>query len=242
MKLLEKCLRKFRRGGGNLVSLDNPYQAIGRLLPRHRVHGILDAGASHGRVAYRLLRLFPEATVHAFEPQPIYRDVLTKQARQDVRFKPEFVALGDQETTLDLRITRSPGTTSLFSPSRLLRDAYPSETQIEKTLQVEVTTIDAWAARNAGASIELMKFDIQGGELMALQGAAKVLSSTTLLVYTEILFNRLYEGGAIYSEVDQFLRSCGFVLYDIYKPRYEGHGQLMWGNAIFVHGDRLPTS
>lgn len=84
-----------------------------------------------------------------------------------------------------------------------------------------------------------MKFDIQGGELMALRGAAKVLSSTTLLVYTEILFNRLYEGGAIYSEVDQLLRSCGFFLYDIYKPKYGSRGELMQGNAIFVHGDRL---
>lgn len=133
MNLLKRWLRKFRRGGGNLTSRDNPYRAIGRLLPRHRVHGILDAGASHGRVAYRLLRLFPEATVHAFEPQPAYSGVLTKRAQQDARFRPEFIALGDQETTLDLRITHSPGTTSLFPPSRLLRDAYPSATQIEKT-------------------------------------------------------------------------------------------------------------
>jgi len=104
---------------------------------------------------------------------------------------------------------------------------------------VELVTIDNWAQRNGDLSIELMKFDIQGGELKALRGAVRMLENSTLVVYAEISFNPLYEGGAVYSEIDLFLRDYGFGLYDMYKPKYNQRGLIMWANAIFVNAERL---
>jgi len=85
----------------------------------------------------------------------------------------------------------------------------------------------------------LIKFDIQGGELKALQGATRLLKDSTLLIYTEVLFNPLYNDGAIFSEIDLFLRKHGFVLYDIYKPKYDSNSLLLWGNAIYFHADKI---
>jgi hypothetical protein len=84
-----------------------------------------------------------------------------------------------------------------------------------------------------------MKFDIQGGELKALQGATRLLNNSTLLIYTEVLFNSLYDNGAIFSEIDLFLRKQGFVLHDIYKPKYDSNGLLLWGNAIYLHAEKI---
>jgi len=84
-----------------------------------------------------------------------------------------------------------------------------------------------------------MKFDIQAGELRALRGAVRVLQSSTLLVYTEIWFNPVYNGGAIYSEIDLFFREYGFALYDMFKLKYNPNGLIMWGNAIFLNVRRL---
>jgi len=110
---------------------------------------------------------------------------------------------------------------------------------VEKLEKVKVVTIDDWAKRNGDIAIQVMKFDIQGNELRALRGAARVLQYSTLLVYTEIWFNCPYEGGAVYTEIDMFFREHGFVLYDIYKPKYNKNRLIMWANAIFVNNQRL---
>lgn len=223
----------------NLVSLDDPYPVIGRLMKNCQVTGIIDAGASNGRISRRLLRLFPEALVYAFEPNPSYTDILQQYAARDSRLKPQFLALSDQEGIVDLQVTGSPGNTSLFRPGSRLKEIDPQGSSIKSIEKVEAVTIDGWARRNGDIPIQLMKFDIQGGELQAFRGASQMLSSSTILVYTEILFNSLYDGGAISSQIDLCLREYGFVLYDIFKPRYGPNGLLMWANAIFLHADRL---
>lgn len=115
----------------------------------------------------------------------------------------------------DLHVTASLGSTSLFIPGERLKKTYPQGTSVTSVEKVNAVTIDGWVKHHGDTPIQLMKFDIQGGELLALRGAAHVLQTSTLLIYTEILFNSLYDGGAIYSEIDLYLRECGFVLYDI---------------------------
>lgn len=179
----------------NLMSLDEPYQVISRLLRNHVVTGIIDAGASNGRISKRLLRNFPNAHVYAFEPNPLYEDTLLEFAKKDQRFHPQFLALSDREGTADLYITVSPGNTSLLPPKKVLKDIDPQGSSVKKTKKIKAVTIDEWADRNDNLSIQLMKFDIQGGELKALEGAVRTLQNSTLIVYSEVCFNPLYDGG-----------------------------------------------
>ncbi len=225
--------------GRNLVSFDEPFEVMPRLLKGHQVTGIIDAGASNGRISRRLLRKFPQAQAYAFEPNPLYAEALRQYAQEDPRFHPQPLALSDSEGDASLHITESPGNTSLLTPGRRLKEITPEGASVKSKEKVELVTIDDWAQRNGDLSIELMKFDIQGGELKALRGGARMLGNSTLLVYAEISFNPLYEGGAIYSEIDIFLRGYGFCLYDMYKPKYNRAGLIMWANAIFVNFERL---
>ena len=223
----------------NLVSFDEPFNVMAHLLKDVQVAHIIDAGASNGRISRKLLREFPKACVYGFEPNILYTEALQKYAKENSRFHPQFLALSDHEGTADLYTTVSPGSTSLFVPGTRLKKIDPNGSNLKRTEKVEVVTIDQWAKRNGDPAIELMKFDIQGGELQALRGAVRVLQNSTLLVYTEILFNPLYNNGAIFCEIDLFLRQYGFVLYDIYKPKYDPQGLLLWGNAIYLHSERL---
>lgn len=225
--------------GRNLTSFDDPVEVMPHLLKGNVVNGIIDAGASSGRISKRLLRKFPGAEVYAFEPNPLYTASLKQYAEEDSRFHPQFLALSDSEGNAALHITESPGNTSLLTPGQRLRDFDSDGAAVKAEQKVEIVTIDNWAKRNSDISIELMKFDIQGAELRALRGAARMLANSTLIVYTEICFNPLYEDGAIYSEIDLFLRDYGFGLYDIYKPRYNSQGLVMWANTIFVNLKRL---
>jgi FkbM family methyltransferase len=231
--------KKLLGRGRNLMSFDDPYEVMPRLLKGRQMTGILDAGASNGRISKRLLRKFPSAQAYAFEPNPLYAETLEQFAKEESRFHPQFLALSDREGDAALHITESPGSTSLLTPGRRLKEIAPDGAEVKSDENVELVTIDNWARRNGDLSIELMKFDIQGGELKALQGAARMLENSTLLVYAEISFNPLYEGGAMYSEIDLFLRGYGFGLYDMYKPKYDQKGMIMWANAIFLNAERL---
>jgi FkbM family methyltransferase len=233
--LKKRLLRKDQ----NLVSTDDPYQVMKRLLSRHSVTGILDAGASNGRISLRLLRLFPQATAYAFEPNPFYQETLTHKAKADPRLRPQFLALSDREGSVPLHIAESPGISSFFTPSQSLKRLYPEDSTIREAVQVEAVTVDNWASQAGVKSIELMKFDIQGAELLALHGAKKMIETATLAIYIELLFNTLYEGNALHSQIDLFLREAGFMLFDFYKPRYDRQGKLLWANALFLHSGRL---
>lgn len=230
--------KKVVRKNQNLVSLDEPFLAMEKLLKGHAISGILDAGASNASVSKRLLRHFPQAKAYGFEPNPLYEEQLKAFAAEDPRFSPQFLALSDQAGTAELQLTESPGNTSLFKPAQRLADYDAHGAKVNRTETVQVVTIDDWAERN-GAKLQLMKFDIQGGELKALQGARRTLQDTTLMIYTEVWFNPSYQGGAIFSEIDLFLRAQGFVLHELFQPKYHPRGTLLWGNAIYSHAERL---
>ena len=223
----------------NLISLNEPYGVMANLLKDCNVTGMIDAGASDGHISKRLLRKFPSAHIYAFEPNPLYAETLEQYAKEERRFHPNFLALSDQEGDAELHVTESPGSTSLFTPGKRLKQMDSQGSSVKSLEKVKVVTIDEWAKRNDDPTIQLMKFDIQAAELKALRGAVHVLRSSTLLVYTEICFNPMYEEGAIFSEIDLFLRKYGFALYDIFTPKYGPSGLILWGNAIFLNTERL---
>ncbi len=239
-KILKTLIRKtFLNTYDNLVALDDPYYVLDKLLRRQNVNGILDAGGSNGRVTKKLLRFFPDATAYLFEPNPDYKETLENLASENARIKPQFIALSDKSDTAELNITSNIGSTSLFQPNKQFSKSHPNETALEKTVSITTQKLDDWVEENGNPTIELMKFDIQSGELLALKGAKKTLLSSTLVIYTEIFFNPMYEHGAIFSEIDLFLREFGFVLYNIYKPMSDDNGLLNQANAVYIHAEKI---
>jgi len=227
----------------NLLSLEDPYKTLQKLLKDFAITGILDGGASRGHISERFLRLFPSAHVYAFEPCPIYHDILLEYARHQPRFHPEFAALSDEGGTVQLRLTASPGQSSLLNPKE--DDKKPCQqgkedgSKILRLVSVPAIAIDQWARDKGNIPIQVMKFDIQGYELFALRGAVEVLASSTLAIYTEVWLNPAYEGGALLGDLDAFLRERGFVLYDLYKPKYNSRGQVHWANALYIRASCL---
>ncbi|MFH1215303.1 MAG: FkbM family methyltransferase [Pseudomonadota bacterium] len=226
--------KKLLKKEQNLLSLNEPYSVIEKLLKTTTVTGILDAGGSNGRISKVLLKSFPKAKAYAFEPNPMYKEQLENYAREDARFHPQYMALSDHEGSADLFITESPGNTSLLTPGERLKEIDPQGAGVKERRSVEIVTIDEWAKRNNDLAIQVMKFDIQGAELQALHGGMEVLRRSTCAVYIEVWFNTPYQNGALYSEIDLFFRKLDFILYDLFKPKYSKNGLIMWANALYV--------
>lgn len=125
-KLLKNFLtRRVLGHRHNLVSTGSHYQAMATLLAGHRVQGLLDAGASDGRITRKLLRTFPDAAAFLFEPHPDYRQVLEVYRQSDRRVHPQFVALADHRGELTLTLNQQRGMTSMFATSALSRRLFP---------------------------------------------------------------------------------------------------------------------
>ena len=103
-------------------------------------------------------------------------------------------------------------------------------------IEVNTTTLDKLCSENLIDHIDIIKFDIQGGELLALNGLCSLLEQEKVgLIYTEVQFGKpAYENQAMFSKISSFLQDFGFFIYDIY-PRHSGFlGNLTWGDAIFI--------
>ena len=239
---LGSFLKKRLFGGQrNLVSLDEPYDVMARLLKRSAVTGHPRRRRQQRTHLRQASGRFPDATAYAFEPNPLYTQTLQELRPSRSAVSPAVRRRSRIGSGRDrLHIMESPGATSLLKPADRLKDVVPAGAAIKAVSEVDLVTLDEWAGRNGNPSIELMKFDIQGAELQALRGAARMLRESTLLVYTEIWFNAVYDGCALVRRDRRVPAPQGFALYDMYKPKYDPHGLLVWADAIFLNLERVP--
>ena len=213
---------------------------------------IIDVGAnpSEGPPPYAPL-LRDGATLVGFEPNPEALANLKHIKRDKETYLP--YAIGDGQTHT-LNICAAAGMTSLLTPNPSVLNlfhGFPLWSHVMATQTVETMRLDDVAeARSA----DMLKIDIQGGELMAMQHAKKLLASI-LVIQTEVEFLPMYVDQPLFSDVDQFLRTQGFVLHRFYPTVsrmiapmpvqgriYAEMSQLLWADAIFVRDfTRLET-
>ncbi len=223
----------------SLVNLDDPWQVLPRLLAGRAVRGVIDAGAGNGRTTRKLLKGFPDARAWAFEPHPDYVDALNQAGRDNPRIQPVFRALSDRAGELEFYQTAGIGSSSLMKPGQPLTAAAGGDAAVREVIRVPALRLDDWWAEQDRPSVEVLKFDIQGGERAALTGGGQLLGESALLVYIEVLFEPLYEGAAMFGELDTLLGERGFRLYNLYKPHHHDNGALGWANAIYLHSERV---
>src|SRR5205823_12566519 len=87
------------------------------------------------------------------------------------------------------------------------------------TIQVQSTTIDRYCQENEIERIDILKLDIQGGELKALEGAVTMLGQNKIqLIYTEILIIPTYKAQPSFEDYLRFLQKLGYTMLDVYYP------------------------
>ena len=214
---------------------------------------IVDIGANplDGTPPYDRLMKSGDADIIGFEPNPEALAQLNAMKGPTETYLPHAVGDGGRHT---LNFCQAPGMTSLLTPDPAVLDlfhGFPDWGKVMSTEPLDTVRLDDIPET---AGIEMIKIDIQGGELMALSNGIERLKST-LVIQTEVEFLPLYVGQPLFSDVDLFLRGQGFVLHRFFptvsrviKPMlidnniYAGLSQLVWADAIFVRDfTRLET-
>jgi FkbM family methyltransferase len=210
------------------------YLDLQRLLAGSRVDVVLDVGANLGETVASYRALFPAATVHAFEPFPDVHGRLAERFAQDRQVRAHNCAVTDIVGTRRFYVNRASATNSLLPLSAVASQWGGAEPQGPgRAIEVPATTLDQFCAAEALTGIDLLKMDIQGGEGMALQGAAGLLRRRAIrMICSEVLFAPLYEGQAYFCDLVAILNSHGYELFGVYNLEHTERG-LGWGDAIF---------
>jgi FkbM family methyltransferase len=164
---------------------------------------ILDVGASNGRWTREIVKIFPGATVFLFEPGTAYTDEMLATHE---RLKLFPIAIGERDGPVTFHVHPDPqGSTTVDW----------QEGNFATPITVPMRTIDSLIKEGAIAPPNLIKMDIQAGELAALKGAIGALPSVRVL-HLETWIMQAY-GGKIPLLVDLmvFLRPLRFRLFDL---------------------------
>ncbi|WP_126978591.1 FkbM family methyltransferase [Frigidibacter oleivorans] len=146
--------------------------------------------------------------VVGFEPQPDAFAELDRSKGPLETYLPHAVGEGGP---VDLRIYRSSGLTSVFEPHRpgMAYLGVPGWSAVKARVPMQTVALDA--AEGLGR-IDLLKIDIQGGELGVFRGGRQVLAQAVAVI-VEQRYYRLYDGEPMLAATDAELRDQGFTLH-----------------------------
>jgi FkbM family methyltransferase len=206
---------------------------------------VVDIGANpiDGTPPYAPLLRAGDADVVGFEPNADALTRLNQIKGPHETYLPYAVADGARHT---LHVCHAPGMTSLLTPNPAVLNLFHGFPEWGRVLSTEVVDTVRLDDVPETVGVELIKIDIQGGELMALRHG-KTRLRDTLLIHTEVEFLPMYIGQPLFSEVEIFLRSEGFLFHRFFpavsrvvRPLlvnndiYAGLNQLVWADAIFI--------
>jgi FkbM family methyltransferase len=229
-----KSKRKTKR---DIHSSSDPFEVQRRVISAMEKRGIciFDVGANKGQTARQYRSRFPGAEIYCFEPFPDSISELQKQFSDDRKIHIVPRAVAQQNGTATFYVNEFDATNSLLPRPVNDRRYYPKSAGPKETIEVEVINLDDFLKENSISMIDILKFDIQGGELSALRGAESLLKAgSTPLIFTEIMFAPHYEGAPLFHEIWSFLSRFGYSLFDIYSLHRAANGQLRYGDALFV--------
>ena len=119
------------------------------------------------------------------------------------------------------------GASSIMKPT--LHETYYPGLITRSTVDVKTITVNTIASR-LDSPVDFIAMDIQGAELLALQGAHKVLSNDIALktMLIEIATEPLYVGATLVYEIDKYLLDYDFIRQDTFMMHK------VWGDALYV--------
>jgi len=219
-----------------------------KLLPRYiddRHVNMIDVGANVGDYSSELKRLYPQASIWAFEPNPkTYASLQQTLGGTDVTI--ENKGLGREASELSFYDRADlDGTSGHGSLYRGVIENIHKQESVELTVQIE--SLDRYSEANGIERIKLLKIDTEGHELEVIKGARSLIKDNCIDLI-QIEFNEMN----IVSRV--FFRDFVNELTDYIPYRLLPNGVIQlkkssprrtelftFQNIIFVHKHFKPT-
>jgi FkbM family methyltransferase len=175
---------------------------------------VVDAGAFTGDyTVYASRKVGPTGRVLAFEPDPktcrILERNLKRERFQNVTIIPK--GLWNENTTLTFEVLNSLQSHVAANPAPGAGDPGPRPVpgrSSSNSVQVEVVRLDDELEKLGLSKVDVLKMDIEGAEIQAIEGCEKVLAENN--VHVAIAAYHIVNGRTTSFFLEEFLRARGY--------------------------------
>lgn len=162
-------------------------ETIVTLINNNNVQKFMDIGANFGLYSLTVARKCPKVSkIISFEPdRDNYNNLCGNIFVNEFSHKIQTYSLGLSNRSAMVKFLKNSGKSS--GTSRISETA-PDSTKTERysEVEIEVATLDSLAAGCSG-EIVAMKIDVEGHELMVLEGAKNLIANNKCIMQIEIL-------------------------------------------------------
>lgn len=169
---------------------------------------VLDVGANRGESAIELHERLPQARVVSLEPLPDSFAAMQQNLQGQSWWQGFNLAAGPARAQAEIHRSDYALSSSLLPMADAHKKAYPY-TAGSSRQQIEVVRLDDLLAEHQIHGPYLLKLDVQGFELPALEGASNTLVHCKAII-CETSFVELYQGQRLFADVAEFLAERGF--------------------------------
>ncbi|MEZ0227792.1 MAG: FkbM family methyltransferase [Planctomycetota bacterium] len=219
-RILRLALYGMNIAGGSYVATSGEVRVLRDISRRLRGRGplvVLDVGANVGEyAAAALAHLGPDTRVYCFEPSEAADDALRRAlgARPNVRILNLGIGERDETVTLYSDAAGS-GLASVYE-----RRLGHAGIVMKPAGDIRLTTLDAFCATEGLSHVHLVKLDVEGHELSALRGAARLIADGAIDFIQ-------FEFGGCNIDSRTFFRD----FFELLNPRFRLHRVLRDGLA-----------
>jgi FkbM family methyltransferase len=179
------------------------FKDISFWFPKWQPHLILDVGANVGQSCRPYAKFFPDAVIHAFEPNPGGFEKLKDKTQNYDTIIPWRVALTNKDGPL--RMTDNPANTN----NRVVEDG---------GIEVRGVTGRTFCAEHLIDHIDFLKVDAEAHDVEVLEGFDLSICD---FVQVETMINRHDPQGSMYADVYNHMVANEFYVFNFYCPVWE---------------------
>jgi FkbM family methyltransferase len=172
---------------------------------------VIDVGAGVGMFTLQCHRIFPDSRYLLVEPLQENSPSL-EQATKRIKNAEYVLAVAHSEPgEVTLNVHSDFAGSSLYLENEPDLDGTPRN--------VQAVTLDNLCKERCVSGPYLIKIDVQGAELDVISGAMEIIDQIEYIILEVSLYQFVKKGPQIY-DVITFMRSHGFVVYDIFGLNY----------------------
>ncbi len=196
---------------------------------------IIEAGCADGADTLIFAQKYPSSKIVALEPMPELFEIASARTVDYSNVSIHKLALSNESNKISTLYTSSQNkihqSSSLFFP--IDHKKYHPEIEFDREVLVKTISLEDLLDFNGLQSVDLLWLDLQGYELLVLEGASLAAAGGGVLkrvkyIHTEISRIPLYEGAPTFEQLRDFLILNEFKLIKLRMP-------LVTGNAIFAN-------
>ena len=194
---------------------------------------IYDVGASHAGWTLAIKQIFPEAEFHLFEPLIEFKSLYQEWVRNALAQWPDLhvykVALADSDGEITLMSDEAG-----FSASALVTEVQPD---LNQPIRVPARSMRSLVASDGLPVPDLLKMDVQGAEMMVLEGAGALLSQVQAVQAESWLDPYCGIHTPLFPTLKKYLETFGFILIEFGERNYFANHRLYALDCFFLKAE-----